>query len=107
MSSEIKDRLQRRLHAVSRLFAISLKACIYLSVGNSVTVAGTHLTLEQAAQGGDPDAQFKLANAYMNGGGLPKNYKKALFWLTSAGNKHHGPAQLSIGVAYYYGGALP
>lgn len=59
--------------------------------------------LEVSAQSGDPDAQFKLGNAYLNGDGFSKNIKKALFWLTSAGRNQHGPAQLSIGIVYFYG----
>lgn len=64
-------------------------------------------TLESRALNGDPAAQFKLGNSYLNGDGYPKDTIQALRWLTYAANNNHGPAQETIGVAYFYGWGVP
>lgn len=48
--------------------------------------------MEEAAQGGIPQAQFFLANAYKNGQGVEKDLSRAIFWWTAAVAFGHQPA---------------
>ncbi len=103
MSLVNRVRPQRRLHVIGKFIAASIIAGVLISASSFMSMAVERSPLEASAYSGDPDAQFKLGNAYLNGDGRAKDINKFLFWLTSAGSKHHGPAQLSIGIAYFYG----
>lgn len=48
--------------------------------------------MEEAAQGGVPQAQFFLGNAYKNGQGVENNLGLAIFWWTKAASLNHQPA---------------
>jgi len=101
-------RLKCRAHGAWRLVVASLMVCFIAFINGHVALAGTMPpTLEESANNGDPDAQFKLGTSYLNGEGHPKDTTKALLWLTYAGINHHGPAQLSLGVVYFHGWGVP
>ncbi len=57
--------------------------------------------LQAAADRGEPDAQFKLAGAYLNGIGVPKDKHKAFDLMKSAATKDHADAMGALG--YFYG----
>ncbi len=48
--------------------------------------------MEDAAQGGIPQAQFFLGNAYKSGQGVKKDLSRAIFWWTTAVAFGHQPA---------------
>ncbi|MCA0248412.1 MAG: SEL1-like repeat protein [Proteobacteria bacterium] len=53
---------------------------------------------ETAANGGVPSAQFKLANAYLGGVGVPRDPAQAQLWYTRAAQQGLGEAQQALGV---------
>ena len=60
--------------------------------------------LMEAAETGNANAQFNLAQAYLEGRhGLKKNEKKAISWLESAAKNNHRDAQYLLGSFYYNG----
>ena len=59
--------------------------------------------LRVAAELGDADAAFALAEAYEKGDGVPPSHKHALFWLTKAAMAGHGDARISLAKSYAAG----
>lgn len=55
------------------------------------------------AEQGDPDAQYNLGLLYMNGQGVEKNERTALWWFTRAAQQGLADAQYNAGVMYYLG----
>lgn len=53
---------------------------------------------ETAANGGVPSAQFKLANAYLGGVGVPRDPAQAQLWYTRAAQQGLAEAQQALGV---------
>ncbi|MEM7255318.1 MAG: SPOR domain-containing protein [Pseudomonadota bacterium] len=51
---------------------------------------------EQGARRGDPVAQFYLANAYINGVGLPNDLELGRMWLNRAAEHGHSPARVQL-----------
>ena len=56
-----------------------------------------------AAETGDPDAQYKLALMYMEGKGVKKNEKTAVFWLKKASDQEHIEAMKKLSWCYLNG----
>ncbi|HDN9015877.1 TPA: sel1 repeat family protein [Aeromonas salmonicida] len=59
--------------------------------------------IEQAAEQGDRDAQFKLANLYRRGLGLRRNMSAAKEWYIRAAEKNHVGALFQLGELYWLG----
>ncbi|AIK96287.1 hypothetical protein ID47_05350 [Candidatus Paracaedibacter acanthamoebae] len=59
--------------------------------------------LEIAAQEGDRQAQYELAQAYYYGNGLPLNIDEGINWFKRAAENHHAPAQLFLARLYEKG----
>jgi localization factor PodJL len=59
--------------------------------------------LVAAAGGGDPAAAYELAVRYIDGRGVPQNYKDAVRWLTRASEQGLAPAQFRLGSLYEKG----
>lgn len=60
--------------------------------------------LIEAAETGNANAQYNLAQAYLEGKlGLKKSEKKALAWFKSAAKNNHQDAQYTLGSFYYNG----
>jgi hypothetical protein len=55
---------------------------------------------QKAAAQGDVQAAKNLANLYMNGQGVPKDYHEALKWSLMAANKGDAEAQCCVGLIY-------
>jgi len=55
------------------------------------------------AQVGDRDAQYALANMYLNGQGVARNFDKAFYWYTLAAFQRHAGAQFRLAVLYSNG----
>jgi TPR repeat protein len=51
----------------------------------------------EAAERGDAEAQFALANIYYNGEGITQDYEQAAIWTSTAAEQGH------IGAQYHYG----
>jgi len=68
---------------------------------------GDPSTLLQAAQRGDPEAQYALGTLYANGKGVPRDDAQALKWLKAAAAQGYGPAQLVLGRMYVTGAGAP
>lgn len=56
-----------------------------------------------AAEQGDADAQYVLANAYWNGRGVAMDKREAVRWYREAAEQGHAEAQLGMGLAYANG----
>ena len=56
-----------------------------------------------AANQGEVEAQYKLAQAYANGRGVRKNEELAFEWFEKAAAKSHVPSQIAIGWCYENG----
>jgi len=59
--------------------------------------------LEDAAQGGNPAAQYKLAQMYMSGDHVPKNLQKAVSLYRSSADRGYAASQYEMGVFYENG----
>src|SRR5262245_14820843 len=62
---------------------------------------------ERAAQAGVPSAQFKLANAYFSGVGVPRDAAQAQFWYSRAAQQGLSTAQHALGIMLLGGVAGP
>jgi TPR repeat protein len=63
--------------------------------------------IKKLAEKGDIDAQFDLGWMYLNGIGVPQDYKQAVYWFTKAAEKGHAGAQDNLGASYYNGKGVP
>lgn len=62
----------------------------------------------QAAEQGDPIAQFQLAEAYQNGwNGIPKSLPVAIEWYEKAANQGHAASQMRLGNIHLNGKEVP
>jgi TPR repeat protein len=52
------------------------------------------------AEKGDVNAQWVLGFMYLNGEGMPQNYKQAAYWLTKAADQGFALAQFNLGFMY-------
>lgn len=59
--------------------------------------------LRLAAEQGDPDAQFNLANKYYSGSGKVHDYAEALKWYHRAAEQGYSDAQYNLGAIYING----
>ena len=59
------------------------------------------------AKAGDPEAQFNLGNAYVQGQGVRKDYVQAAVWYRMAAKQGYAEAQYRLGLAYGQGMGVP
>jgi hypothetical protein len=69
--------------------------------------AGVSSTLRNAAEPGDAQAQFELAEAYHEGDGVPRNDSMAVRWWRAAAEQGCTAAQYKLGCAYSNGEGVP
>jgi TPR repeat protein len=62
--------------------------------------------IEQAAEGGDAEAQFKLGALYANGKGVKQDSKAAAKWLRKSAKQGFFPAQTLLGWCYAGGNGV-
>jgi TPR repeat protein len=60
-----------------------------------------------AAEGGDADAQWRLARRYELGDGVTEDYKKSTEWCRRAAEAGHAYAQFKLGTWYLSGDGVP
>ena len=77
--------------------SISMTACVEAS---NIGVDANTQEIKEDAEKGDTVAQYNLGVLYMNGDGVPQDYKKAIQWLTLAANKSDVKAQYNLGFIY-------
>lgn len=58
---------------------------------------------KKAAEQGNSDAQFKLANIYEEGQGVQQSFEKAVEWYEKAAILGNAEAQLKMGIMYEQG----
>ena len=59
--------------------------------------------LEQKADDGDANAQYRLGLRYTNGSGVSQIYRTATIWFNKAAKANHAAAQYMAGINYYTG----
>jgi TPR repeat protein len=59
------------------------------------------------AAAGEPDAQFELGHAYLNGWGVPENHLEATAWYRRAAEQGYSDAQFALALAYTNGWGVP
>lgn len=62
--------------------------------------------LQAAANSGDPAAQFKLAQAYASGNGVPQDDQTAFEWYSKAANQGYSDAEVDLAIMYLMGDAV-
>ena len=64
-------------------------------------------SLRQAAERGDPNAQFELGVRYAEGKGVAPDDKEAARWILKAAEQGHLEAQFNLGLMYADGNGVP
>jgi uncharacterized protein len=59
--------------------------------------------VQKLAEGGQPEAQFKMGEAYENGWGVPQNDQEAAKWYQKAAMQGNAAAQVGLGVLLWTG----
>jgi TPR repeat protein len=77
------------------------------AIGASAAVAAPFPGQREAAEAGDPRAQFALAIMYDTGDGVPHNFPLAVDWFTRAAEGGYAVAQAKLGLMYLFGWAVP
>ena len=62
---------------------------------------------EQAANDGNPDAQYKLGSMHHDGEGLPRNHEQAVYWYTKAAKRGNTTAQYWLCIMHREGMGVP
>ena len=62
--------------------------------------------LRQAAEAGDPSAQYQLAAAYYFGEGVPQDLFEMVRWTRKAAKQGHADAQYELGKVYLHGSGV-
>lgn len=78
-------------------------ACSILAYPNSILAEGTfkdYATSIQAAQAGNPDAQYNLGRFFLDGKGVVKDPKQAVEWFRTAAEQNLAKAQYTLGHCY-------
>jgi TPR repeat protein len=63
--------------------------------------------VEESAEAGDAEAQFKLALIYSSGNGVMRDAAKAAAWFLKAAEQNHGLAQLHLAKMFAAGRGVP
>ncbi|MDD9841159.1 MAG: tetratricopeptide repeat protein [Alphaproteobacteria bacterium] len=64
-------------------------------------------SLDEAAEQGDADAQYRLGVCYAEGEGVSQNKKEAIYWYRQAAEQGFAVAQLALGTSYLTGDGVP
>ncbi|MDR3510202.1 MAG: DUF3857 domain-containing protein [Caulobacteraceae bacterium] len=62
---------------------------------------------QAAAERGDAAAQFRLAQMYGHGRGVPLNAGLAVYWLKASADQGYAPAETGLGWSYFSGAGEP
>jgi TPR repeat protein len=61
------------------------------------------LTIREAAEQGDAEAQWELGRRYEHGTGVDQDQTEAVKWYRKAAEQGHVLAQFFLGICYHYG----
>ena len=61
---------------------------------------------KKAAESGDDDGMWRLANCFWKGIGVEKNYEEAFKWFEKSANKDNSNGQYGLGLCYYMGNGV-
>ena len=87
------------------LMSIVLVCFIFGGARPAVEAQGPDIeSLRKAANGGNADAQYQLADAYFSGKGVTPDSKQGAEWLTKAAKLDHPAAEFVLGYMYLKGG---
>jgi hypothetical protein len=86
-----------------------LRGILFFAISSLTHVTGFAQTLDIAslkkqAKEGDAQAQYELADDYLEGKGIPINAKQGVEWLEKAAKLDHAGAQFVLGYMYLKGG---
>lgn len=86
-----------RAHRV--LFAMSQQKVYFAYLGGDPFTRSDNMPawIRAEAEGGTPDAQYALAQAYLNGRGVPRDSAQARAWMEKAAAGGQANAQLALG----------
>jgi len=85
------------------LLSLTIPYFISASFANELTQS----SLEQKANQGNAEAQYKLGKLYENSKGVPQDYNKAIEWYTKAAEQGNSYAQYSLGKLYENSKGVP
>jgi anti-anti-sigma factor len=77
------------------------------ALGEVVTPADQWDRCREAAQHGDPAAQYHLGTCFENGTGVGQDFSEALAWYRRAAEQGHAQAQHALATAYAFGMHVP
>ncbi len=89
---------------IGRGVIIGLVLCGVVLFPGRLHAAGTLL---ERAERGDPKAQFRMGMDYLNGRDVPRDSKKAVYWLRKSALRGNSWAQVWLGLAYRNGWGVP
>ena len=86
------------------MMRLALAVALWLALGLSGLAQSPDLaSLQQAAEAGQAEAQYQLAERYRNGTGVLQNYARAAEWYAAAADQGDARAQNSLGALYISG----
>src|SRR5690242_10128085 len=71
-----------------------------LAAASASAFAESVKNLQRDAKRGDPEAQYKLAEAYFQGQGVAQDAREGMQWLRDAANNNFVPAQVKLAESY-------
>lgn len=97
------NRLRARFSLI--LIRIAAACCIVVGANSALQAQGADIeALRKAAKEGNADAQYQLADAYLEGKGVSTDSKQGAEWLEKAAKLDHPAAQFVLGYMYLKGG---
>ena len=76
---------------------------LFFSLMTSVCLAQDISLLQKYADKGDEEAQYQLAECYLNAVNVEQNYELAVKWLTKSSKKNYAPALYLLSICYEKG----
>src|SRR5271157_2057977 len=103
----MSTRYQRIRLVPSGPFCFFVAVIVVLSVGLCDLGLCDSKELRRRAEQGDAKAQNSLALLYVQGKGVPQDFKQSTKWFRKAAEQGHDEAQFNLGVAYSKGEGVP
>lgn len=91
----------------SQIGAVLVRIVLVCVIGAGAPLAAQApdiASLHKQAKEGNADSQYQLADAYLNGNGVPRDSKQGVEWLRKAASQDHPAAQLALSRLYLSGG---
>ena len=88
---------------LARCFKISIVCLILFSAQAQTADEIKAEAIKAAAEAGHAFSQANLGVMYINGNGVPQDYKLAVKWYMKSAEQGHVQAQVNLGTIYYAG----